>query len=142
MPLPPAPNPIPPMHSRPPPRMARAARHRLLQGRGPLLSPLPNGRMCSPTARRWPCRPPWWGAFLADLLAVPVRGEPRGACAYGAEGYPAERRLFSQLARVHEAISSSAEFARMRAAILGREPEATEAEAAAPEIELPLLARG
>ena len=43
MPLPPAPNPIPPMHSRPPPRMARAARHRLLlQGRGrPFIPPLP-----------------------------------------------------------------------------------------------------
>lgn len=74
----------------------------------------------------------------AAAAAAAAAAAPGGS-AYEGGGDPAGRRLLSHLARVHEAISSSAEFARVRAAILGHEAAA---EAAASEIELPLLAQG
>lgn len=78
-------------------------------------------------------------SVLERHAAAAVAAAPGGR-GYDGGGDPAERRLLSHLARVHEAISSSAEFGRMRAAISGREAMAPEA--AAPEIELPLLAQG
>ena len=73
-------------------------------------------------------------ASVLERHAAAAAAAAPGGRGYDGGGDPAERRLLSHLARVHEAISSSAEFGRMRAAILGRE-------AAAPEIELPLLAQ-
>ena len=77
-------------------------------------------------------------ASVLERHAAAAATAAPGGRGYDGGGDPAERRLLSHLARVHEAISSSAEFGRMRAAILGREAAA---EAAAPEIELPLLAQ-
>lgn len=83
--------------------------------------------------------------LVASALGRHAAAATTAASAAGGRGYdggdgdPAERRLLARLAIVHEAISSAAEFGCMRAAISGLEPPEG---AAAPEIEIPLLAQG